>query len=190
MKKTRFIKKGNYGYINRKKKTESLIAIAMLALCVGVYALGFYSTGSNANLLTYVAILGCLPMAKFAVSAFMFLKAKGCSENLKNKIDAADIIPTYYDLFYTSYKKNYQISALIYKRQNLIMISEDSTISVEEAENHIKEVIKNAGIHFSCTVKIYTDMDKFLERAKELKMLEEDNSDNTFLLDNLLSVSL
>lgn len=185
----KLIKKGNYGYINQKKKTQSIITVLMLTLCVSVYAIGFYSTGSNANLLTYVSILGCLPMAKFAVSAIMFIKASGCSSKLKEKLDSSNVHPLFYDLYFTSYKKNFQISACSYKKHTFIMLSEDEKISLEEGENHIKDTLKAAGLE-NYTVKIFTDSDKFIERVTELETLEPDTADNTFLFDNILSISL
>lgn len=183
------IKKGEFGYIIYKKKTQSIITVFLLVLSVSVYALGFYSTGSNANLLTYVAILGCLPMAKFAVSAIMFFKAKGCSLELKEKLNASNVEPTFYDLFFTSFKKNYQISVALFKKQTFIMLSEDKDIDVSESEEHVKSVFKNCG-YDDCLVKLYTDSDKFIQRAIELNKLDDEAKDYEFLFDNILSVSL
>lgn len=183
------VKKGDYGYIKFSAKKEVIKTLFMIILCIAIYELGIYSTGSNSNLLTYVAVLGCLPMAKFCVNAIMFLKAKGCSKELKDELEQKNLSPLYYDLFFTAFKKNYQVSALEYKKKNLIMISEDSNISVEEGEQHIKELLGNAG-YKDLTVKIYTDKDKFIERLTELNSLPEEEKDLTFLFDNILGLSL
>lgn len=185
----KIIKKGSFGYIKQRKKTQSLLTLFLLILSFGIYYMGVKTTGSNKNLLTYVAILGCLPMAKFAVNAYMFLKAKGCSENLYSSLQTDNVVPLFYDLYFTSYKKNFQVSALYYKKKNLIMITEDEKTIPEEAENHLKDMLKNCGVE-NVTVKMFSDSSKFIQRYKELEMLLDDEKDNTFLYDNILSVSL
>ena len=182
------IKKGNYGYIAFQRKIEILKTVMMLALSFGLYNLGIYSTGNNKNLLTLFAVLGCLPMAKFCVNAIMFIRAKGCSKSLNDKLKAAGLTADFYDLYFTAFKKNYQVSALTYKRKSLIGVSEDPDIDVSEAESHLKTVLENAGVK-EPVVKIFKDSDKFIERLTELSALSDDN-DNTFIKDNILGVSL
>ncbi|MBO4679083.1 MAG: hypothetical protein J5626_05380 [Lachnospiraceae bacterium] len=181
-------KKGTYGYIKSQRKIEIVKTIVMLALSFGLYNLGVYSVGSNKNLLTLVAVLGCLPMAKFCVNAIMFSKAKGCSKELHDNLEARGLSPDFYDLYFTAFKKNYQASALSYKRKNLIIMSEDPSIDTAEGEEHLKAVLSNAGAS-DVTVKIFTDAGKFMDRLSDLKDLEED-SKTDFIKDNILSVSL
>ena len=181
-------KKGTYGYISRQRKIEIAKTVFMLALSFALYNLGIYSTGSNKNLLTLVAVLGCLPMAKFFVNAIMFIKAKGCSKELHDSLKAKGLTPDFYDLYFTAFKKNYQASALTYKRKNLIIMSEDPNIDVAEGEEHLKNILANAGAS-DVTVKIFTDAAKFTDRLADLKELEDD-SKTDFIKDNILSVSL
>ena len=181
-------KKGTFGYIARQRKIEIIKTVIMLALSFALYNIGVYSTGSNKNLLTLVAVLGCLPMAKFCVNAIMFMKAKGCSVELRDKMIARGLTPDFYDLYFTAFKKNYQASALIYKRKNLIVMSEDPKVDAAEGEEHLRTVLKNAGVA-DATVKIFIDADKFMDRLSELQALEDD-SKSDFIKDNILSVSL
>lgn len=186
MKKT---KKGQYGYIKYQKKIEIVKTIFMILLSVGVYRIGIYSTGSNENLLTFVAVLGCLPMAKFCVNAIMFSRAKGCSKELHERLMNENLNPLYFDLYFTSAKSNFQVSALEYKKKSLIMISEDEKIDVTKAEEHIKTVLANCG-YSGVTVKLFIEPEKFVQRLKELNELESDKEDITVLSDNILSVSI
>lgn len=181
-------RKGTYGYIARQKKIEILKTVLMLALSFGCYNLGIYSTGSNRNLLTLVAVLGCLPMAKFCVNAIMFIRAKGCSQELHDKLESKGIVPDYYDLYFTAFKKNFQASAMSYRKKNLIVMSEDDKIDTAEGEEHLKTILANAGVS-DATVKIFTDADKFIDRLSQLNGLEEDTR-TEFIKDNLLGVSL
>lgn len=185
----KFVKKGCFGYIKSQRLLELLKTLLFLGTAIALYRIGISATGSNKNLMTLFAVLGCLPMAKFFVNFIMFSKAKGCSLELKNKLDEKGISPLFYDLYFTSFKKNFQISAVFYKKKNLLLISEDSTISVEEAEEHVKTILTNCG-YADVLVKVYTDSDKYIARLCELEGLEADKKDLSFLCDNLLGVSL
>ncbi len=181
--------KGDFGYIKFRRKFEIIKTLFMLALSIAMYEIGLITTGTNSNMLTYVAVLGCLPMAKFAIGAIMFIKAKGCSPELKEYFDKRGVTPWYYDLWFTSYDKNFQISALYYKKKNLLMITEDENLNAAECEEHIKNLLKTAGFD-NLTVKVFIDRNKFADRVLELKDLLEDEKQLEFLQDNIINVSL
>ena len=61
------IQKGKPGYLNYKKKVEIIRTIVYFAIVLAIFALGIWQTGTRLNLLTVVAILGCLPASKSLV---------------------------------------------------------------------------------------------------------------------------
>jgi len=183
------IKKGDYGYIKHQRNIEIIKTIFMLVLSFALYRIGIYSTGSNKNYLTLVAVLGCLPMAKFAVNATMFTRAKGCSEDVYSYLSKSEVKPWFYDLYFTTLKKNFQVSALYYKKKNLILLTEDEKIDTNACVEHLETVLKNCG-YDNATVKVFDDKNKFSERLNELSKLQEDENDLTVLKDNILSVSI
>lgn len=185
----KIVKKGQYGYIKFQRIIELIKTLIMLGLSVCLYFLGVYSTGSNQNLLTFVAVLGCLPMAKFFVSFVMFSKARGCSKELHDELEQKHLTPLFYDLYFTQFKINFQCSVLMYKKKCLIVMSEDSNINVSEGEAHLKNVLENAG-YSNITVKIFTDKNKFIDRLVDLQSFEEDETNIDFLKDNILNVSI
>lgn len=180
--------KGTYGYINAHKRIEVLKTVAMLALCIATYFLGLKTTGTKNNLLTYAAILGCLPMAKFAVNAVLFLKAQSCSKEAYEKI-SKKVTPTFYDLYFTGYKKNFQASAVLFKKNTLIIFTEDQKVDESLFVEHLNGILANINAK-NVTIKIYKEIDEFINRATELSSLEDDGKDHTFLLENILSVSI
>lgn len=181
-------RKGTFGYIKRQTIIELCKTVFMIALCAGTYYLGLYIAGSNQNLLTFVAILGCLPMAKFFVNTVLFFKAKGCSEKLYNDLGASNIVPTFYDLYFTAYKDSYQVSAIYYKKGCLIGITEDDNTDLEKCEKHLSEILSNCGAK-NVTVKIFKEESKFIERINSLSELEEEK-DISYILENILAVSI
>jgi len=183
------IKKGEFGYIKHQRNIEIIKTLIMLALSFALYRIGVYSTGSNKNYLTLVSVLGCLPMAKFAVNATMFSKAKGCSLDVHSLLESKNVKPLFYDLYFTTLKKNFQVSALYYKKKNLILLTEDEKMDVVACEEHLITVLKNCGYE-SVTIKVFDDANKFIDRFNELSKLEEEDKDLTVLKDNLLSVSI
>ena len=85
------IAKGQYGYITQQKKWSTARTLILFALSLSIFIIGIISTGSKENLLTVVAVLGCLPAGRSAVNTIMFLRARGCSKEAKEKISNVKI---------------------------------------------------------------------------------------------------
>ena len=141
----------------------------MFFVSISLYMAGVAATKTNKNLLTLVAVLGCLPASKSAVSMIMFLKAKGCSGALKAEIEnKADGLCGRYDLYLTSYSKNFQISHLVMKGKNLVGITEQAEFDESACGQHLKTLFAQNGFH-NITVKIFREKEKYLERVKFLQ---------------------
>lgn len=110
--KNLLVPKGAFGYLNSRKKYTALRTVLFFSISAALYIAGIITTGSNKNLLTIVAVLGCLPACKSAVNFILFLRAKGCSSALHEKVAAFvnDSMTVFYDMYFTSYQKNYPIS--------------------------------------------------------------------------------
>ena len=58
------IKKGDAGYISRQKRNCIIKTVIEFGIVVALFVLGIWQTGDRLNLLTVVAVLGCLPASK------------------------------------------------------------------------------------------------------------------------------
>lgn len=183
--------KGTYGYIENHKAYAAIRTLVYFLLCVGLYVMGYVTTGSNKNLLTVVAILGCLPACKSLVNLIMFLKAKGCSQELMQRVREYDAdLTTLYDLYFTTYQKNFAVSHMVLKGNVLCGISESSKCDVNEAEKHLEQMLTQEGIK-NITVKIFSNGDKYIDRLSQLRSLETEEHKNRDGIINLLySISL
>lgn len=162
-------KKGIYGYIGRQRRWEIIKTIVMFGVAISLYIAGYIATKTNKNLLTLVAVLGCLPASKSAVNMIMFFKAKGCSAALKEAIgNRAEGLPERYDLYLTSYAKNFQISHLVMKGKNVAGITEQENFDEAACYQHLKTLFANDGIR-DITVKIFRDREKYFERINSLR---------------------
>lgn len=183
-------RKGTYGYIARQRRREILKTALMFGVSIALYAAGYIATKSNKNLLTLAAVLGCLPASKGLVSTIMFCRAKGCSESLKEAIgESASGLCGRFDLYLTSYSKNFQISHIVMKGKNLIGITEQGNFDEKACYEHIRNMFSQNGFH-DLTVKIFRDREKYLERIgglREAKMDDEREYDERVLrlLENL-----
>ena len=184
------VQKGAIGYLPYKRKATIIITILMYAISIGLYITGYVTTKSNANVLTVVAILGCLPASKSAVSMIMYLKAKGCSENDSKVIDSAiGTLDGYYDMYFTGYQKNFPISHLVVTKNAIIAYSSDEKITDKDFNEHMKDLLNKERIH-DITVKLFKDLDKYKNRLQELNQSEADTSARMDIVSMLMNVSL
>jgi len=65
------MKKGEAGYISSKKIRAIVKVILEFGIVVALLILGIKQTGDRLNLLTLVAVLGCLPASKALVEFIM-----------------------------------------------------------------------------------------------------------------------
>lgn len=184
------VQKGEFGYLAYKKKTSALMTIGMFALSLAIFIMGYITTKTNANLLTVVAVLGCLPASKCAVSMIMYLKAKGCNEEDYNEIQKAiGSLEGFYDLYFTGYSKNFPVSHLVVTKNAIIAYSADKGISEKDFNEHMKDILNKERIH-DVTVKLFLDRGKYSNRLQELNQSEADTSARKDMVSMLFNVSL
>lgn len=181
-----FIAKGSYGYLKNHRTAAAVRTLLFFGVSIGLYVMGYVTTGSNRNLLTIVAVLGCLPACKSLVNLIMFLKAEGCSEALRNRVEAYDgKLTTFYDLYFTSYQKNYAISHMALKGNVLCGVTETAGCDCGSAEKHLEQMLSQEGIR-NLTVKIYENPDKYIDRLSQIVNLDTPENKNQEQIVNLL----
>ncbi|MDE7017797.1 MAG: hypothetical protein K2P65_09525 [Lachnospiraceae bacterium] len=185
------VPKGSFGYIKYKKKESIVRTVLFFALSLAIYGLGIYSTGSNKNLLTIVAVLGCLPACKSAVNAIMFLRATGCSEEAHERISAYDgKLTGFYDMYFTSYQQSFPISHMVLKGNTLCAYTENPKCNVAEGTKHLGQMFVQDGYKNIC-VKIFTNLDKYIDRLGQLHNSEvEEHREKEDMIRMLYSISL
>lgn len=183
------VQKGQYGYMSNQRKKVIIRTIGMFAIVLALFAMGIWSTGSKKNLLTVVAVLGCLPASKSFVNMIMFLRAKSCSPEAKERIEkSCKSLSSLFDMLFTSYEKNYQISHMVVKGQVVCGYTEDAKCACDACEKHLETMLKQGGCK-GATVKIYNDLEKYCEGIDNLEQQEAETANEDILI-NLLSISL
>ena len=79
--------KGEFGYLNYRKKLNLIKMIVSFAVVAAVLIIGFIVYKTRANIFTVAAIVLVLPAAKMAVAYFVVLPHKPADNELKEKVD-------------------------------------------------------------------------------------------------------
>lgn len=184
------VTKGSFGYLSYKKKLSAILTFGMFTVSIALYIMGYVTTKTNANMLTVVAILGCLPASKSAVSMIMYLKAKGATAEDKAVIESViGSLNGYYDLYFTGYQKNFPTNHLVVTQNSIIAYSTNAKITEKEFNSHMKDILNKERIQ-DITVKLFTDRDKYINRLKELNQSEANTTARKDIVNMLFNVSL
>ena len=170
------IYKGEYGYIPYRKKVAIIRTVVCLAFTLAIYMAGMIMYHSPKSGFSIIAALGCLPTGWSAVNLIMFLKAKGCRQEEYSKITSScgDLL-IHYDHIITSYDKNYYIAASTVLNKNICCYTWDDDMDISDCEKHIKKMMAPNG-YSDYSIKIFTDIDKFCERLRELEKLRSERN--------------
>lgn len=182
--------KGTKDYLKTQKKYEVLRTIIYFGISLSLFIAGYIATDNRMNLLTVVAVLGCLPASKSAVSMIMYLRYQGCNAENAEKIEKhAQGLEGLYDMVFTSYDRNYQVAHMTVKGNTLCGFSQDVNFAQQAFYKHIGDILK-ADNYRDTSVKIFTDIQKYTERLEQLKALDAAEGNTAGIVNTLKSVSL
>ena len=148
-------------------------------------------TKSKVNLLTVVAVVGCLPASKSLVGAIMFLRFHSLNQDTAKRIEETEHnLPELFDMVFTTYDKNYIVSHMVIAGNTVCGYTEDRNFHEKDFNVHIMNVLKTDQ-YKNVSVKIFKDIDKYLERLEQLKELDVENKVNILgIMDTFRSVAL
>ena len=82
------LKKGEYGYIDFKRRTQPLMVLFYILIGLGIFGLGLLlNKFEKANLFTIISFLFVLPAAKKLVNFIVFAPFRTIPLQLKQKVD-------------------------------------------------------------------------------------------------------
>lgn len=183
-------KKGEYGYIRNQRKREIMKTVGLFLLSLAIYLTGYRTTGTNKNLLTIVAVLGCLPASKCAVSMIMFLKSKGCDPELHDRIlPHAGSLPQVYDSVLTTYEATFEVPHMVYRGSCLVGLAVNPKCNTAACEKHLRTMCTQNNIK-DVNVKIFRDESKYLNRLDQLQAFEEEDEQTEAVLSLVKALSI
>lgn len=183
--------KGTKNYLKTQKNYEFIRTLIYFGISFALFAVGWITTKQRTNLLTVVAILGCLPASKSLVSTIMYFRYKGLAKNDGIKIeshlrDTAHL----YDCVFTSYQKNFEAPHIAIKSNTISIYAPKKDFTEPELVKHLTAILK-ADQLTNVGIKVYFEIDKYLIRMDQLSQMTEENEENTLhIAETLRSVSL
>lgn len=167
------IPKGEKGYLEYQKKNTVIRTVILFALSFAIFLTGLISTGQKENLLTLVAVLGCLPASRSAVGMIMVLRYKGIKDEdffrIKPHVGAC---ATLCDLVFTSYEKNYEIHHMAFKGNSLIGFTANPDCDAKKCEKHLHDLCAQNGLS-DVDIKIFKELSKYVNRLDQMQSLPD-----------------
>ncbi|MCD7807293.1 MAG: hypothetical protein LUH19_08145 [Lachnospiraceae bacterium] len=183
--------KNTYRYIDTQRVYEILRTVLFFGVSIALFLGGYQATGSRNNLLTVVAVLGCLPASKSMVSAIMFCRFHSASEQVHQAAAPFDETQdTLYDLVFTTQKVNYSVAHCCLIGNELVLLTEDKKLDKKGLESHLNEMFKKAGLG-KVNIGIFTEIRRYTDRLNTLiKGEREEYKDAALLIETLREITL
>lgn len=181
---------GEKNYIKTQTKYEVARTVLYFAISLSLFISGWVTTGERTNLLTIVAILGCLPASKSMVDMIMYLRYRSCSEEAATQIEEhVGSLDALYDLVFTSYQKNFVVSHLVVKGNTICGYTESASFPEQEFNKHLDGILKTDNFK-DTSIKIFTDIKKYCNRLDQLVELEADENNTAGIISTIKHVVL
>lgn len=160
------VSKGSAGYIRYKKMKATFKTVLEFGIVIALLILGIVETGDRMNLLTVVAILGCIPASKAMVELIMILPHRSIANKLSSEIDSkAKLLTKAYDMVFTSEKNIMPMDAIVISDNTICGYTSSKKVDVNIAAKHIKQYL-NANRFSKVSVKIFQEYTAFITRAE------------------------
>lgn len=183
--------KGQLGYVNNRKLARGLVVGIGLAIVAAIFLTGYITTDTRNNILTLVAILASLPVAKYIVLFIMVLPYHSQTQELYDKVkDAAgDKTQVLTEMILTSKEKVMPIDFLVVKEAHVIGYTTYKKCDISFAEKFLTDNMQING--HKVTVKIWEDEKKFVSKVASMgnKEIEDDKLNKDIAIaDTLLTL--
>lgn len=171
-------KKGSYGYIQAQKKRRFLWTILLVALPVLAFIGGIITTGTERNLITVVAVVGCLPACRSLVGTIMMFMQKPMDSNIWEQIHGHEgDLQVIYECYLTTYEKSVFIDSFSICGGKIIGYSSRLSGSEQFVEDHVKNIMKQNG--YKVEVKVFKDIRPYMERMDYLNQHRSEILENS-----------
>ena len=189
------IEKGQPGYIRARKQKLLLMTVLEFAVVIALLVLGIMQTGTRLNLLTVVAIVGCLPACKMLVGLITILPYRTIDPEIVDEIeDKASLLTTAYDMVLTSREKIMPVDCIVISGNTVFGYTHYEKVDLDTASRYIKSILVEN--RFSgATVKILNQYKAFLARAEGLDNIaavekEDTKETEEKILHTILNISM
>lgn len=167
------IRKGDFGYIHSEKIHRLLVTVVLFVIPLAAFWGGVLVTGSEKNLITVIAMVGCLPACKSTVGLIMMFMQKpmDAASYRQIKEHAGDLVMSY-EMYLTSYEKSTFVESFAVCGNKVVGYSSRIDGSPQFIEQHVRKILKQNG--YKTEVKVMTELKPYLERLDYLNAHQEE----------------
>jgi len=160
------VSKGNPGYIKKRKQNRILNTILQFGIVIALLILGVAQTDTRLNLLTLVAVLGCLPASKSLVEVIMLFPHRSIEVIKADEItEKTTDLTVAYDLIFTSEKYIMPVDCIVISDNTICGFSSNKKTDTTFAAKHVKQLLY-ANQFTNVSVKIFDNYTAFITRAE------------------------
>lgn len=171
-------KKGEFGYLNRRKKGAVLWIMILIVIALVIYIAGLLlNKMSNRNIFTIIAILFALPIAKQIVAVIVLFPYHSVGQERYQKV--ADHLPEKMelmtDLVITSTEHVMHLDFLVLGQNQVIALLGDGKQQLSEVRSYLKKGVHNWGSGYK--VKVVDSEKLFLQELQAVPEAEPDSEE-------------
>lgn len=175
------MKKGTFGYINHKKKTQLIKTIITFLISFTIMITGYLiNDNSKQNIFTIIAVLIVLPGAKMLVGYIVVAPFHSVGEKVFKEVSAKkqgkDELLV--DLVFTSPEKIMNLSFLMIKNDKIYCLSEHKKADISYMQKYLQRTVDGRELSFEFIIeKDYALFLKDLEKATEETIEQKDKEE-------------
>lgn len=171
--------KGNPGYLDYKKKIEIIKTIIYFGIVAAIFFLGYSQTHSRLNMLTVVAILGCLPASKSLVGVITRFPYSSIDKERVKEIEAVTRhLTVSYDMVITSRDKIMPVDCIVISGNKVFGYTHSEKVDLPYTQSHIKTILSQNQLD-GVSVKLFDSFKAFLARAEGLESIQKIEKNET-----------
>lgn len=164
------MKKGSFGYLQKKRVFSLVKSILFLAAVLIIYFTALHHFHTNKNVFSIIAAVGALPTGRSIVETIMCFRARSASEKVRQQVEeipGLNSCYSLYDLYLTSYERAYSLSHAAIGNGLLVGLTEAPDTDCRLCEQHIIDMAAKEDID-GFKARIYRDLDEYTAALKEL----------------------
>ena len=162
------VQKGDPGYLDHKKRIEIIRTIIYFGIVAAVFLLGYSQTHTRGNILTVVAILGCLPAAKALVGVITRFPYSSIDRKKADEIRSkTGLLTVCYDMVITSRESIMPVDCIVISGHTIFGYTHYEKVNAEELSKHIRSILAQ-NQYTGLTVKVLNQYKPFLARIEGL----------------------
>lgn len=162
------VQKGTPGYLDYKKKVEIIRTVVYFGIVAAILLLGYSQTKTKLNMLTVVAVLGCLPSSKALVGVIARFPYPSIDPKRAEEIASVSTnLTVCYDMVITSRDHIMPVDSIVVSGNSIFGYTHYEKVNTEELARHIKSILADNKIT-GLNVKILNQYKPFLARVEGL----------------------